>query len=511
MVIHDPIPSGLGADGISLSQAVKCKDCTLEVDTNISSSTVKLTRELGDISKTECASYIRDGLKVSQGILGLQEFLAKLRAGEYARETTTQDGQVYCQMLGISEENAAKVKTPQDITDDKLERGRVRKLASAGSYSSGTKARFIPSIPFKMKFKATQIVESSGPTQSVPLETEVNITQMTLYYPSPVRIDSIQADAVLSLNDPSDSSAKAIVLIPLRGSSGGGEATQFINKIAGNLVTVSEYDRATGTYPSADIQTGSDWSLGKLFTVGTEGKDNMVVKNGFFTWTGLGELEPYIKSSTPFEIRHSWRRKAGSSAPQYFMLDTPLSFDSTDLATITRSLPPTDPSQAISPIPNVSSMVFHKDAEAPAPDTISGRTGSCGIGNLCEGYANIGIAKEPFEGCPGGKCDPFLQNAKKIASDGSQFFSPQNMFGLFFNFLVAVAMFVGAYIAMQLISEDYELPVRDFSIGAGTVAAVWAKGLSKVSVPSIGKLKSMGMSMAQSQISSRSPASGPSL
>lgn len=499
MVIQDPIPTGLGADGISLSQAVKCKDCVLEVDTNISSSTVKLTRELGDISATECGSYVRDGARLAQGTLGLQEYLAKLRAGEYARKTTTQDGQDYCQMLSISDENAAKVKTLGDLTEDKLDKGRIRKQATAGSYSSGTKARFIPSIPFKMKFKATQLVESSGPTKSVPLETEVNITQMTLYYPSPVRIDSIQADAVLSLNDPSDPTAKAIILIPLRGSSGGGEATAFVNKIAANLVTVSEYDKATGTYPVANISTGADWSLGKLFTVGAAGKEGTVVKNGFFTWTGLSEMESYVKSSTPFEIRHSWRRKAGVPVPQYFMLDSPLSIDSTDLATITRSLPPTSPSEAIPPIPNNRDMVFHKDAESPAPDTISGRSGSCGIGNLCEGYANIGTAKDPLEtGCPGAKCDPFLQNAKKVVSGGG-FFSPQNMFGLFFNFLVGVAMFVGAYIAMQLISEDYELPVRDFSIGAGTVAAVWAKGISKVSVPSISNIKEKLMQGALSK------------
>jgi hypothetical protein len=78
-----------------------------------------------------------------------------------------------------------------------------------------------PSMPFKLAYNGVEIV----------------VKNMVLYHPCPVRIENVQYDAVLQLNDPSMGSARrsendTIILIPLAGSNRPDEAGQLISKIA---------------------------------------------------------------------------------------------------------------------------------------------------------------------------------------------------------------------------------------------------------------------------------------
>lgn len=493
-----------------------CNDCQLEVDTQITSSSVKLVRELGDISSTQCQAYNRDKKRVESRYMSLADFLANLQEGRYARgvseepATAGRPAQGYCETVGIKDTDAAAI-TSIDQVDAKLTKGRIRKVSGTGGFSSGTKARFIPSIPFKMSFKGRKAVQPDPrkPIQYQAFADPFTVTQLSIYYPSPIRIDSVQADAMLALNDPSDLGTKYIVLIPLKATNSGAPSAEFVSKIARFIPMVSQYDAESGTYPTKDIQTGAGWALANLFTLDDGASGLSTVKNGFFTWTGVAGYERVKKIDTPSLITYGWQPKQGLNAPQYFLLDTPLDINSSDLGTITNALSMTPSAEANHPIPPNPLLVFHKRSVPPAPDTIAGGSstldgvGGCGIGNLCEGMVDytaqpnwnkagnqLGMAQDIFKGeysealedpfeksCPGAKCDPFLQNAIK-GNKAVTIFTPRNMFTLFFNLMVLVAMLVGAYVAMNMVGNDYDLNLRNFAEQIGKVLAVWAKSLS---------------------------------
>lgn len=540
VIIEEPYPASVGADGISLSQAVKCTDCQLGVDTNISVSSVKLKRDLGDIQSTQCAQYGIDKKRVKDSYMSLEDFIYNLQSGRYSIPISEEDVKVpgsertisqgYCAMLGITDEEAEKILTnPQffNMMDGYTKRGRIRKVSGSGGFSSGTKARFIPSIPFKMTFAGTKaFVDENGKTQFVPFSDPFTVTQLVLYHPSPIRVDSVQADAMLSLNDPSDPAAKSVVLIPLRGTNSGDPSAEFVNRIAKYIQSVREYDTQSGLYPETPIQTGSDWTLGKLFTLDKEvGKGGTAnVKNGFFTWTGVAGYErvkidynaelqkaretgdsPTLQrlvgeimsipggASASQVIRYAWKPIDGLTTPQYFLLDSPLDINSSDLAMITRNLDPTPPTEANHTIPAEPNLVFHKSSVPPAPDTISGGSGgSCGgIANLCEGFTTGTLSdqlkeSDDFEtSCPGAKCDPFLQNVKQLKIGT---LTTTALITAIFNAFVVIAMVVGAYVAMNMVSNDYDVSLKNSAETIGKVLAVWAKG-ARDRIPSMSSLK----------------------
>jgi hypothetical protein len=162
---------------------------------------------------------------------------------------------------------------------------------------------------------------------------------------------------------------------------------------------------------------------------------------------------------------------------------------------ITRNLDPTPPAEANHTIPGEPNLVFHKGSVPPAPDTLSGSSGgSCGgISNLCEGFTTGTLSeqlKEPddFEtSCPGAKCDPFLQNVKQLKI-GS--FTTTTLITAVFNAFVVIAMVVGAYVAMNMVSNDYDVTLKNSAETIGKVLAVWAKG-ARDRIPSVPSMPSM--------------------
>lgn len=477
IVREEPYPQIAGADGLSLSQAEKCNACRLGVDTKITTSNIKLKREQGAFTSVQCQSFTRDMDRVANKTLSATDMLAKLQNGGYARPTTESGGQQYCEEVIISEEDAAAVREDPSLLASKVKGGRIRKVSGA-SFSEETKAKFIPSIPFKMFFEAKKAAfDSRGKIVYQPVSNSFDVTQMTVYHPAPIRIDSVQSDAILSLNDPTDPQAKFIVLIPLRATNSGNPSNTFFNKIAPHLFSIKEPRPDTGDYDEITIPTGADWALDKLFTL-TGDAGSSTVKNGFFTWTGVAEYERYNKGVTfdgnAFITTFGWRQKEGINSPQYIMLDTPLDINSEDFLALTQSLPTTPVFEAIHPVPGKTNLIYHKSAEPPAPDTMSGKA-SCGLGNLCEGFTT-GVLREGFEGCPGARCDPFLQNAAK-ASDPTAAFTPSWMLAILFSMMTVIAMLVGAYFALRLISEDYDFTIQNFAQQIGQVLAVWAKGV----------------------------------
>jgi hypothetical protein len=400
--------------------------------------------------------------------------------------------------LRIEDEDAEALKKSGDVgaLQSKVKQEKIVRVTSA-AFSESTKAKIFPSIPFQMTFLAKKAaIDSKGKIAYRDVSETFPVTQMTMYHPSPVRIDSVQADAMLSLNDPTDPQSKFIVLVPLRGANSGAPSTEFFSKIAQQLLTLKEPNPATSEYSATTIPTGADWSLGKLFTL--TGNDGMsTIKNGFFTWTGVAGYERYQKPRTPGDtdsangisyISYGWKQTEGLAAPQYIMLDTALDIRTEDLAALTQTLPVTPPSEAIHPIPGQTNLVYHKASEAPAPDTLSGKS-SCAFTNLCEGFTTGTLDQSVLDSCPGAKCDPFLQNAM-LSQNSNTMFTAQGMFAIFFNILLFLAMLLGAYVALRMIGEDYDVTIRNFAEKMGRVLAVWAKGVSN-KAKAVGSLGSM--------------------
>ena len=479
-VVEKPYPPVAGADGISLSQAEMCNGCRLGVDTKITTSNVKLKRETGAVSSIQCRRWGEDLQKVTNKYLSAKDVAQNVAAGMYSVPVSEEKGeggrpgQQYCQELTVDPEDIdALAKADGTIDQSKLKRGRIRKVAGA-SYSEETKAKFIPSIPFKMTFGATKAAIEKGKIIYLPVNDTFTVTQITVYHPSPIRIDSVQADAMMSLNDPSDPNAKYVVLIPLRAVNSGNASNTFFSKLAPRLFSVKEPNPATNEFEEVTIPTGADWSLDKMFTMtGTEGVS--LVKNGFFTWTGIAGYERYnAGTTTSGNIRTTtidWTQTAAIQAPQYILLDTPVDINTEDMLTLTQSLPVTPPADAIHPIPGQSNLVYHKNSEPPAPDTLSGRSG-CGANPIltgtCEGFT---VSKRSR--------DPFLRNMSQAIGKGDDLFTPERIFAILFAIIGLFALLVGAYFALRLISEGYDMTLRNFAEKIGRALGNWAKGLSQ--------------------------------
>jgi len=491
VVNEEPYPGTAGADGLSLSQAEMCNGCRLSVNAKITTSNIKLKREVGAISTAECKRYTDDLNRVNARTFSVSDFLGKLQAGKYSRliSDSASEGDQYCQELSVTDKDAEAMRTGDQLAPQVFKGGRIRKV-STSSFSEETKAKFIPSIPFQLSFAAKKAaLGPNGRAQYRNVNDAFTVTQMTLYHPSPIRIDSVQADAMLSLNDPTDKAAKYIVLIPLRSVNSGNPSNTFFNTIARNLFSIKEQRPDTGEYDETTIPTGSDWSLDKLFTL-TAGEGSTTVKNGFFTWTGVAGYQRVnkgtVQSGNKIITTIGWKQAEGLSQPQYILLDTPLDINTEDMATLTQSLPVTPPAEAIHLVPAHPSLIYHKASSPPAPDSLSGRSG-CGANPIlatCEGF-------EIRSNSP----DPFVRNAARAREDPGVF-TPQRIFAIVLQLFLVLFMIAGAYLAIFMITEGYDITVRNFAEKIGRVLAKWVKGvIAKVSAAR--SLISTGTSLLQ--------------
>ena len=479
LYINDPYPGNSGIDGISISMAEACATCELSVAPGISSSTAKLTRRFGTAGEQECNNLVQAVLDTVSGKMTYNDFKGQLKAGRLM-VTKTIDGEPHCQVYGFKDDEQ------EAALDDIFKWGaaynggflplvRVRKQAVQGSYSLDTKAIITPSIPFKMNFNGK----------------DIQINQMTLYHPCPIRIDSVQTDAVLSLNDPSDDKNSHIILVPLVLSNNDEPSVKFFNRITPSVSTIESPNPITGQYNVEDVPTGNDWTLTHLFTPKQADNGKFLVENGYFVWQGIPFLERYDIRNDAFVVHKGWRR-SGSAAPTYILLEKPLHIGAIDLATLIQSLPVTPPTDAIHPVPE-RGIVYKQGppegcAATPAP---SGDAAFDWFGTTTEGFTGI---KEDDS------CDPFLNNARD-ANIGAKQLPPQKFWAGVFYFLTFVFMFLGAYIAMTIVIGEGDQTTRFRTEDLGKISAVWAKNLKE-------KLANLGEKIRNFSPSSLMPPGG---
>jgi hypothetical protein len=387
----DPIGIGKG-----MAQGCEWKGngvCQLAVPQGVSSSGAKLYRDEGTIRRDQCRKYARDLEKVSQDKKSFEEVKRDLIAGLYYQELPNQ----YCRQMVYAAEDLKTVLTPDKLPLDKVRYMTIREMSDSGSYSSVTKLFIKPAIPFEVEFNGKPH----------------KITVMTLLHPSPIRMENIQHDAMLTLGDPGKGNNDGlVVLIPLQGAIVAGPSGAFLNKVVRYLTGVLQPDPATGDYKTIDAPTGNDWDLSKMFP-GTpgEGGKTFVTNVGYYVWSGYPPLELRKEgdptSSTarlwwqwasntwylrePGVQRYAWQ-PSGTAPVRYVMLSKPALVSSMDLQTI-RMLPVTPVTEAVAPILK-HTLSYRKADSCPAPLPSAGaitdlfsRPVREGLENQCDPFA----------------------------------------------------------------------------------------------------------------------------
>ena len=449
-IVYADRPETPRLDGLTRSMANECNGCDLRVKSGITSSSIKLSREFGEVTDVQCKRYRNDRKRVNDKQMSFQDFMGNLKAGRYLRNLDNG----YCEQVTISEEDAKKFKTMGEFDESKLQSVRIQKVSSGG-FSADTKARLTPSIPFKLTFKGQ----------------EIEVKTMTVYHPCPLRIEGVQPDAVFSLNDPSfDDKSEYIILIPLTAKNTADPSIAVFDKILPqiNALTVPE---ATGQYMTRNVATGANWSLMSIFTPGTQSGDSFEVKNGYYEWKGMPALER-VKSETPSWpssiITYSWK-ETGKPSPRYIMLDTPVAISSSSLSSITQTLPVTPTSDAVHAVLYSSNPLQRGIVHKLGPANCTTR----------ETFADMnGTLKEEF-------CDDWTAWAQDSKTKG---YTTQQIFALIFNVLVFIAMGVGAYLALAAILRLYDIELKNVSAGLGKITALVFKSLRQ----KVGQMKGMG-------------------
>jgi len=485
---------------LSVSIAKQCRDCKLKVDTNVTTSSVKLSRTYGSIKGELCQKSENETVAFLRGEVSFSEWFKKIQTGNAYEFKKGSNGQ-FCQQFMLDGVDASKITSYKDyianVKPDNLKVIRIRRVTGEGSFSSDTKAKFKLSLPIKFQYvqrmvekpsinmvwknspKLHQVVQY-GPKQLTSQTADVVISSITLYHPAPLRIDNVQYDAVLSINDPSDlpkdATEKVVILVPLKASNIMNKSTDFFSKIVTHVMAVSAPDPVTNEYAEVEIPTGKDWNISKIFSLDTpddpkESAPALVpIADSFFSWVASTTYERVV---TPSQVLYT-----PNTPVRYFMLEKPVSISSTDLSYLTRSLPVTAPEDAIHRVPDPSKPgagpIVYKPSnckkvrehmENPGPGDILG-------GYLFGGGASTMLTDDKGQSLGGGEsCDPFANNAKKLTQNPS-WFTPDKVLTALFNVFLIIAIGLGAWLALFLIAnKDYDNKYREFSETAGKVVA----------------------------------------
>jgi hypothetical protein len=281
----------------------------------------------------------------------------------------------------------------------------LKRGTAPGEFSDDTKIQIIPSLPFRMYCNGA----------------EVRVTSMTLYHPCPLRIENVQYDAVLSLNDPSDKEAQSILLIPIVGSSSSSPSATLLDRIGPRLPSLLAPNASKGFDP-VEVATGADWALSTLLpTVGTR------VQSGFYQWISGRGYESYPEASGR-TISYKWRPKLPRQ--NYILIDTPIQASPATMGAIL-AFPRTE---AFKALPIVSPIVTYTPcANTPA--------------QVVESFANF----DP-------ECDPLGSNAY----DASNGLKPKHVLQILSIVVGILMILVGVYGGLWLAGSPASVYVKQF-------------------------------------------------
>jgi hypothetical protein len=173
---------------------------------------------------------------------------------------------------------------------------------------------------------------------------------LSVYAPSPLRIENVQHDAVLQVG--LEGKNNVIILVPLVASSLAAPSVEFMGKVGSSIQSLAGpggmVDAPGGTtdnvkkiYSTLPVPTGSKWKL----------TDMIGPTDPYFTWVNA-EYDSYVRMENPSFKVMGWKPRSGT---RYIVMQNAVPVSENDLASI-RMLPITDP---LLVIPSLA-KVFYK-------------------------------------------------------------------------------------------------------------------------------------------------------
>ena len=446
VLIRTPKPKKLGPEGLSIGKAEGCDNCKFSVPQGLTTSSVKLTREEPAISAADCNKIKEDEQKVRAGTLSFNQLKEDLYRGKYYKATN--DGK--CGVIWVPRGRLNYATNVDGGTTlefwargffGKFFRGLVdgtrypniinnapvynrQTMLEYGGFSIETKLVLTPSLPFNLTFQSGRM----------PLPIQINVERMTLFRPCPVRVDNVQYDAVLTLNDPaSDPRTPCVVMIPIAAGIGDSNGDVFFRKIAEVIPAMVQPDPKTGTYNTIDVQTGSTWDISKLIPGKAEG-GRTIANVGYYVWSAAPRMEEVIGEVNEKFVKTTWI-PTDDKGPVYIMLKDPIKVSSSTLATI-QMLPATPIDKAIHD-PLEGSITYSK---GPPGSDVKG----C---STQKNWSPKFISKETFE-LSEESCDPFANLPKKESVN------PGVIIGYILAVLSALALAIGIIYAIKLVVTE---------------------------------------------------------
>lgn len=318
-----------------------------------------------------------------------------------------------------------KLVIPAGVSSASVRLQRPKKEDKVYSFSPATKLLITPALAFEIQFNGA----------SIPVKS------MTLYHPCPVRVENIQYDAVLCLNDPGLSEVdnkgvfgfgsfkgeqqSHVLMIPIKAENNPDGRATFFSRFVPYMTALKDTKPDSANYVDLDVPVGKDWSLTTMFPVSLTSDGSPEVRVGYYSWQGGGTYESkFVDEGSQF--RYKWVQSG--QTPRYIMLDSAVPISAADLQTITSTLPPTPfrPPFPIHPIPD---LFVYKPCEKP-------KTAS--------------PVKETFENA---ECDPYGPEAKYPASP----INADTMYG----FAMTIASLIGAVLIVWGVMKLADNPVFD--------------------------------------------------
>jgi hypothetical protein len=171
----------------------------------------------------------------------------------------------------------------------------------------------------------TIVITPLSPLAAIFNGKQAVFTKLHLYHPAPLRVEGIQADAVLECID----EGKIQLFIPINKSAGeGGTSIDFLNMIAAQLSPSTSaglgiVNKDTKKYEEPSVHTGAEWALTRLVS-GTD---------PYFTWVN-SELEQYTKADIGCDRYIGWKSKTGA---QVIYFQNPVSVSAEDVEALIRT------------------------------------------------------------------------------------------------------------------------------------------------------------------------------
>jgi hypothetical protein len=200
--------------------------------------------------------------------------------------------------------------------------------------------------------KNTIVLRPFSPFVAVFNGRQFTFSELLLYYPAPVRVEGLQADAVLQCN----SGTELEIFIPLKKGSTTGASGAFLSAVSQRLDPATSaglgiVKKDSTEYERFDIVTGQDWSLTNLVTTDAP----------YFTWVD-STLEQYVKADLMCDRYIGWRSKPG---PQVIYFQNPVSVSAADIDKLTATVGAVMPDTVLSSI--TQPLYFSGRANCPAP------------------------------------------------------------------------------------------------------------------------------------------------